>query len=344
MRFKPWVQDKRRQRALLVREALEDFTRSFFRSRKFREVKTPLLVCSPGMEPHIRPMILQNGTTYLPTSPEFSMKKLLAGGIGNIFQISPAFRSEALSNTHLPEFSLLEFYRAPGKLEEVMEDIELWISGFADKLYSASKFIYQGRTVSLASPWPRYTTAQLFKDSLGIDLSAKSSKEQFIQVLEKNGIRKNVSASTSWDDLYFEVWLNLIEPTLPKDQAFFVTHYPPSQAALAEIWVDENGNSWAQRAEFYIGGLELGNGFQELTDPAEQRARFISDMELRKKTYGDSFPVTPIDEELISALDEGLPQSAGIAVGMDRLVMLFADETDIRYTTWLLPVHGTEIS
>lgn len=337
MQFKQWVQDPRRLKALGVRESLEDFTKAFLKGRSFREVRTPLLVRSPGMEPHIRPFSTENCESYLPTSPEFAMKKLLAGGLGNIFQINSAFRYEPISTTHLPEFSLLEFYRAPGELEAILKDTETWVSQFSKKHFSSEIINYQGKKISLKTPWPRYSTTSLFKNSVGIDLTAKNSHDLFLQVLEKNGMKKDPSKKYSWDDLYFEVWLNLIEPSLPIDQAFFVVDYPPSQAALAELRTDSHGDTWAQRAEFYIGGLELGNGFQELTDPVEQRKRFVADMELRKNTYGDSFLVSPIDEEFISALDQGLPRCSGIAVGMDRLVMLFADETDIRYTTWLLP-------
>jgi len=299
-----------------------------------------MLVSSPGMEPHIRPFQVSGCNSYLPTSPEFSMKKLLAGGLGNIFQINSAFRNEPASNTHLPEFSLLEFYRAPGSIEEICQDIEEWVCGFAKVLNSSETIHYQGKKISLSTPWKRLTTESLFNSALDIQLSDSDSREQFIDVLVRNGFHNAGDPGfkdKTWDDLYFEVWLNLIEPHLPHDRPIFITDYPPSQAALAEIKTDEQGNRWASRAEFYVGGLELGNGFQELTDPIEQRRRFEEDMNLRQKVYGKDFPKSPIDEEFISALEQGLPRSSGIAVGLDRLVMLFSDESDIRYTTWLLP-------
>jgi lysyl-tRNA synthetase class 2 len=143
------------------------------------------------------------------------------------------------------------------------------------------------------------------------------------------------SPEDTWDDLYFRIWLNLIEPRLPKDQAVFVTRYPASQAALAKTDQDVDGSWWAKRFEVYAGGIELGNAFEELTDPKEQRRRFLHDMDLREKIYGADFPKTPLDEEFLEALEEGLPPSGGIAMGVDRMIMLFADESDIDYTLWL---------
>ena len=131
-------------------------------------------------------------------------------------------------------------------------------------------------------------------------------------------------------------WSNyFIENNLPKDQAVFVYRYPPSQSALSVIDKDSDGSSWARRFEPYAGGLELGNAFEELTDPIEQRKRFVEDMALREKIYGPSFPKNPIDEDFMDALNEGMPPSGGIAVGVDRLVMLFADQNDIDKTLWL---------
>ena len=134
--------------------------------------------------------------------------------------------------------------------------------------------------------------------------------------------RTALSWPIQWDDLYFKIWLNLIEPRLPADRAVFVTRYPASQAALSVIDTDPDGSRWAERFEVYAGGLELGNAFEELTDPGEQRRRFIEDMELRSEVYGNDFPVNPLDEEFLDALAEGMPPSGGIAMGVDWLVML----------------------
>ena len=148
-------------------------------------------------------------------------------------------------------------------------------------------------------------------------------------------------AHDTWDDLYFRIWLNRIEPGLPADQAVFVFRYPPSQAALSVVDADPDGTPWARRFEAYAGGLELCNAFEELTDPVEQRRRFVADMAARASAYGPSFPANPLDEGFLHALEEGMPPSAGIALGVDRMVMLFADEPDLDYTLWLPSYTGS---
>jgi lysyl-tRNA synthetase class 2 len=138
-----------------------------------------------------------------------------------------------------------------------------------------------------------------------------------------------------WDELYFRLWLERIEPRLPEDRPMIVTRYPASQAALAVVDADPDGTRWARRFEVYVGGVELANAFYELTDPALQRRRFDDDLALRARVHGDTFPDVPIDEGFLAALAEGMPPSAGIALGVDRLVMLLADERDIAFTTWM---------
>lgn len=322
------VLDPRRLRAIDIRDRVESGIRDFFRGRGFRETRTPLLVPSPGMEPHIRPVRTDTGA-YLPTSPEFAMKRLLAGGLEKIFQICPAFRSEPRSRTHHPEFMMLEWYRAYAGYESIMKDVESLFEHLA-----RSPFIeYQGRRISVAAPWPRLRVRDLFMEHAGVDLVASATRESL--AAECKRLQLDTQPEDSWDDLYFRIWLNLIEPQLPADRAVIVTRYPASQAALAVVDTDPDGSRWARRFEVYAGGLELGNAFEELTDPDEQRRRFVADMELRQKQYGDSFPPSPIDEGFLHALREGIPPAAGIAMGVDRIVMLYADEPDLEYTTWL---------
>jgi lysyl-tRNA synthetase class 2 len=318
--WKSHIQNPRRQHALKVRDKTEAGIRTFFRERGFIETRTPLLVASPGMEPHIRPIEIKTNTSrvFLPTSPEFAMKKLLAGGLTQIFQICPAFRDEPLSTTHHPEFTMLEWYRAHATEHDIKKDTEI---------------TFQGKKISVKTPWPRLRTRDLFKEITEIDLVKSATPQALAKDCARLGIQ--TSAADTWDDLYFKIWLNCIEPKLPHDQAVFVTRYPASQAALAVVDKDPDGSLWARRFEAYAGGLELANAFYELTDPIEQRKRFEKDMELRAQTYGPEFLPNPIDEEFMRALKEGLPPSAGIALGVDRLVMLLADEPEIAYTIWL---------
>ncbi len=337
------VLDSRRLKALKVRSAVEQGIREYFLTRDFLETRTPLLVPCPGMEIHIRPFSVGE-RAYLPTSPEFAMKRLLVGGLEKIFQICPSFRSEPTSNTHHPEFTMLEWYRAYDTIETIQTDTENLVEYLATKIHGRPEFTFQGRVISVKTPWPRLRVRDLFL-GVGVELIPPGSNGAPLQndALRDHCRRLGIvpSESDTWDDLYFRIWLNVIEPSLPADRAVFVERYPRSQAALAVLDTDSDGSTWAKRFEFYIGGLELGNAFSELTDAREQRARFLNDMRERTEIYGPSFPVNPIDEEFLGALEEGLPPSGGIAVGVDRLVMLLADEPEIEKTTWLPSFSGT---
>ena len=343
--WKTHVQNPRRRKALRIRESVESSIEQFFQSQGFLKVRTPLLVRSPGMEPHIRPFqVTPSGITphstssFLQTSPEFAMKKLLAGGLEKIFQICPAFRSEPNSSTHHPEFTILEWYRAGAGYEDIMRDTEQLFAALARELFGKEEIIYQGRKISVATPWPRLTVQSLFREIVGVELVENGKPRDLKSDCKKLGLMTD--ASDTWDDLYFKIWLNFIEPKLPSDRAVFVTRYPGSQSALSVTETDADGALWARRFELYAGGLELGNAFEELTDPVEQRRRFEKDMNLRTEIYGSSFPKNPIDEEFIEALKEGLPPSGGIAIGVDRMVMLFADEPEMDYTLWLPSYTG----
>jgi len=330
--WKVRIQDPRRRHAVATRRKVEKAIRAFFDAKNFEEVRTPLLVVSPGMEPHIRPLPLKNNL-YLPTSPEFAMKKLLAGGLNKIYQICPAFRDEPHSTTHLREFTLLEWYETQIDDQGLQKTTEQLIEALAIQLFGKPEITFQGKKISVKTPWPRLRTRNLFLETVGIDLVKNHSVELLAQ--ECRRLKIQTDASDTWDDLYFKIWLNLIEPKLPENQAVFVTRYPASQAALSRLDQDPDGSQWAKRFEVYIGGIELANAFEELTDPVEQRKRFVDDMDLREKTYGPSFPKSPIDEDFIAALEQGLPPCSGIAMGVDRLVMLFANESDIDYTFYI---------
>jgi len=329
--FKDQIQNPRKLHALKIREELEGHIREFFRSAGFRETRTPLLVSSPGIEIHLNPVqVVSKKSTFLPSSPEFAMKKLLVGGLKNIFQICPAFRSEPVSDTHLPEFTMLEWYRSNAKYEDIMKDVEGLFSSF-EKKFPCSE-------ISFKTPWPRLTISDLFKKFSEIDLGNSLSVESLRPQVEALGLISKNAPSENWDDLFHRVWLNKIETNLPKNQAVIVKDYPPQLAALSEVTPDPNGNLWARRFEVYAGGYEIANAFQELTDPNEQEKRFKEELSTRRSIYKDRYPDIPIDEEFIEALKEGMPPCSGIALGVDRMVMLFAGEKDIRNTVWL-PSH-----
>lgn len=336
------ILDPRRKRALEVRARIEAGIRQFFNARGFLETRTPLLVPCPGMETHIRPFrAIPHASeaefdVFLPTSPEFAMKRLLVGGLEKIFQLSHAFRDEPMSPHHHPEFLMLEWYRAYAGYEDIARDTEELVEALALSIHGKPEFRFGGRTIQVSTPWPRLRIRDLFQEFAGVNLVDSATVQDLATHAHRLGLSVDLERE-NWDDIYFKIWLNCIEPKLPENRAVFVMRYPPSQAALAVVDSDPDGSRWARRFEVYAGGIELANAFEELTDPIEQRNRFVEDMDLRSEVYGAAFPKNPIDEEFLDALSEGMPPSGGIALGVDRLVMLLADEPEIDYTVWLRP-------
>ncbi len=320
----------RNQQKWQHRFIVERTIREFFWSHSYIEVRTPLLVQSPGMEPHIKPIELKRAddqaATFLPTSPEFAMKKLLARGLERIFQICSSFRDEPRSREHHPEFTMLEFYEVNLSLEGLQNRVEDLFRRICLELHQSDTFQFQGKSISLAGPWKRFRVVDLFQEFLAIDLRTHETSLSLYEVCKKHQIF--AEPEEPWDDLYFKLWLNLIEPKLPTDQAYFVTHYPLSQSSLCNPVIDERGYAWANRFEVYVGMLELGNAFDELRDPEKQRANFLKDQKIRAETYGSLYPTSPIDEELLQSIEK-MPPTSGIALGVDRICMLMLDAQSI---------------
>jgi elongation factor P--(R)-beta-lysine ligase len=324
----------------LVREKVIDGIRDFFKKHGFHEVETPLLVASPGTEPYLdlfpTELVVQevNGelTTkvgYMLTSPEYKMKKLLAAGLGSIFQICKSFRNnEGRSSSHNHEFTILEWYRVSADYRDVMSDCEQLLLHLIKTIKNSDKaeLTYQGKTYDLSLPWNRFSVAELFEKYVGVNKDELLRRESLLDVALKKGY--HVSPETSWDDLFYQLFLNEIESELSKlDKPVFVYDYPAQQAALSKKKSDDP--RYAERFELYLAGFELGNAFTELTDAEEQRVRLLEEMEQRKEMGKH---VYPIDEDFINALRAGLPPTGGIAVGVDRLVMLLADVPTIQDT------------
>jgi lysyl-tRNA synthetase class 2 len=238
------------------RFTLERLIRQYFWELGYDEVRTPLLVRSPGMEPHLRPIaVVKTGDpssrVFLPTSPEFGMKKLLARGMNRIFQMSASFRDEPDSPDHRPEFTMLEFYETDLRLEEFQSRVEGLFVRLARELLGGTQGRFRGHDVDWSTPWPRYRVADLFERHAGTDLRT----HQTAPLLAARARALGISADDHepWDDLYFKIWLNRIEPELPADRPCFVTHYPVSQSSLCNRVRDEHGFEWANRFEVYLG-------------------------------------------------------------------------------------------
>lgn len=320
------AQDKRLIRSHIIREI-----RQFFFNQGFIETDTPSLVLSPGMEPHIRALKIENSPAYLPTSPEFAMKKLLGRGYDRIFQICKSYRFEPKSDTHNPEFSMLEWYRGNSHYNQIMDDVEALFVHLCHAVHGAPTFESPllGKQ-DLSRPWQRFSIQECF------DEFANRSLKEMMPTLG--------STQRKWEefnDEFFRVFLNEIEPALSRlGKPVIVYDYPASQAALATTYIDADGYKWARRFEVYAGGFELGNAFDELTNSTEQRERFENDMKLREELYGSEFPPHPIDDEFIKAVGE-MPPSGGIAMGVDRIVMYLTSAKSIEEVLWL-PSHWNE--
>jgi elongation factor P--(R)-beta-lysine ligase len=267
--------------------------RAYFDEEGFLEVETPLAVPSPGLDLHLAAFEVRGfgDPRWLITSPEYQMKRLLAGGSGPIFQLARCFRRDERGHLHEPEFTLLEWYRPDADAEAVMADTERLVARAAEALNGAPTAPGPDGPVDLRGPWPRYTVEALFAEHVGAPALALD------------------------EEAFYRAWVEHVEPALGPAPCF-VTRWPASMASLARLCEDDP--RWADRFEAYGGAVELCNGFGELTDPVEQRQRLERDRAARAAQGLEDYP---IDERFLAALEEGLPPSGGNALGVDRLLM-----------------------
>ena len=337
-----WSPDRfglRRER-LVLRIRILDAVRSFFRERGYLEVDTPALQVSPGLEPHLQAFATdlhdpQDGRAarrYLHTSPEYAMKKLLVAGLPRIWQLARVFRNGERSATHHPEFSMLEWYRAGASYRDLMEECATLVRS-CQKAAGVDALTWRGRTADARCEWQQLSVAEAFRQHCGIDLLAtapdplRPDADRLAKAATGIGITPH--AGDDWETLFFRIFLERIEPSLGLGVPTILYDYPASMAALSRR--HPNDPRLAERFEVYVCGLELANAFGELTDPAEQRRRFVADQAKKKALYGEIYP---IDEEFLAALEHGLPPCAGIALGFDRLVMLATGSDDIEDVLW----------
>ncbi len=317
--------------------------RGFFIERGFLEVTTPALVPTPSLEPYLTPLDTSftdaRGQIYtgsLITSPEYSLKKLLAAGLADkIFEIVKVWRGgEALGGLHNPEFTMIEWYRLTADYRALMTDTEELVNFLAGD----EALTYQGEKIDLTRPWPRLTMAAAWQKYADLELNNFLEPAKMAELARERGYQ--VLASDSFDDLFFKIFLNEIEPKLTRpashpdpalagegshsvSRPLFLYEYPSQMAALSRL--SKSDPRYAERFELYLGGLELANAFSELNDPVEQRRRLVEDQETRRRL---GKKVYPLDESFLSAL-KNLPDCAGIALGVDRLIMLLTDSQSI---------------
>lgn len=320
--------------------------RAYFGREGFSEVETPALQISPGMEPHLQAFAtllespFQNipEVRYLHTSPEFTMKKLLVAGAGDIFQMARCYRNRERSSTHHPEFTMLEWYRVGVSYTKIMEDCETLLRTCLVAVPERKAFTWNGVSCDPAAKWERLSVCEAFEKHAGVNLLATIDNDisPSASALAREAERINVrcSASDSWEDIFFRIFLERIEGMLGVGVPTILYDYPVSMAALSRP--KSSDPRLAERFELYVCGLELANAFSELTDARVQRARFLADCEKKQALYGYQFP---IDEDFLAALEYGYPESAGIALGVDRLVMLVTGAKQIDDVLWA-PVSG----
>ena len=295
-----------RQRARLLASI-----RAFFAARGVLEVTTPVLAAGVGTDPAIEPFVTRyqgpggERTCYLQTSPEFHMKRLLAAGSGDIYQIMPVFRQGEVGRRHNPEFQLLEWYRLGFDHHRLMEEVAELVDQALERTLPVEKCTYR----------------ELFQEHFGWDpLTAEPA--QMEASARRHGLQ--VAGSMTKDQWLDLLMATVVEPTLGHGRLCFVHGYPASQAALARL--DPQDPRLACRFELYLEGVELANGFHELADADEQRARFEADNAARRAAGQEELP---LDERFLQALASGLPDCAGVALGLDRLLMLRLGASDL---------------
>ena len=297
--------------ALRQRAAVLASIRAFFEARGVLEVETPLL-CTTGItDPSIEPLVVERGNSlaaprYLQTSPEYAMKRLLAAGSGPIFQIARAFRDDESGRRHNPEFTLLEWYRPGLDHHALMEEVGQLVEGLLDR-HGCKKYSYR----------------EVFTEFVGLDPFLATAAQLEAAARQATDPGSLHGPREFWLDMLLT---HVIEPALASLGLVFVHDYPAAQAALACI-AEVDGIAVGQRFELYVDGVELANGYCELTDALEQRQRFEQDNRLRRET---GRPERPLDENLLAALASGLPDCSGVALGIDRLLMLATGCDDIR--------------
>ncbi len=293
--------------ALKARASLYRFIRDFFSTRHVLEVETPIVSPFATVDPFIESLTttLSNRYCYLQTSPEFFLKRLLASGSGDVYSLAKAFRQGEQGEKHNPEFTLLEWYRVGWDEHQLMEELEKLI------------------TLLLPSVDPqKISYRSLYLQYLDIDPHAVSLDRLKKLVRENMTIDFELPDKSTCFDL---LMTHCIEPQIAKD-FLLVYNYPVEQAALAKLGKNEQGQLIARRFEVYLQGMELANGYFELTDACEQKKRFDADVAYREN---NNLPLVPYDKKLVAALAAGMPECAGVALGIDRLLMILEKKADI---------------
>ena len=324
---------------LLGRNRIQASLRCWFAREDFVEVDPAILQTSPGNEAHLHAFATRllhvdgsaRGTLYLHTSPEFACKKLLAAGESRLFTFTHVFRNREGGTLHHPEFTMLEWYRTDAPYTAVIGDCATLVAEAAAAV-GARRLVFAGREVDPAAEPERITVAEACARFAGIDLlgtvdrAGTGDRDSLAAGARAAGVR--VAADDTWSDLFARIMVERVEPRLGHGRATFLHEYPVVEAALART--TPHDPRVAERFELYVCGVELANGFGELTDAAEQRRRFEAEMAEKERVYGEGYP---LDEDFLAALAQ-MPPASGVALGFDRLVMLATGASRIDQVLW----------
>ena len=320
---------------LQARSRIIKAVRSYFDEQGFEEVETPILQVCPVMDTHIHAFKTElkgvdmqvKSTPYLHTSPEFAMKKLMVAGMPKIYQICHVFRNCEGSKRHSPEFTMIEWYRTQSDYTHIMNDCVDLLRHCADTV-EIKHYRYKNHECDPFAEWEKLSVSEAFERYANIDLAAfLDNKAGFRQAVSDLGL--HTAEDDGWDDLFFRVMDDRIEPQLGMKVPTFLYDYPASMASLSRRKPEDP--RFAERFELYICGIELANAFSELTDAKEQVKRYHEEMDMKETLYGEHYP---LDEDFIAALEHGMPQSGGIALGIDRLIMVATGADDITQVLW----------
>jgi len=324
---------------LLARTAVTRAVRAWFDEQGFSEVETGILQVSPGNETHLHAPRTEltrgdgtRATRYLRTSPEFACKKLLAAGENKIFEFARVFRDRERGDLHLPEFTMLEWYRADSNYDAVIAD-SIVVIAHAAQATEIGQFSFRGKVADPFAEPELITVAAAFDRFAGIDLLATISDGEGDRPALASAARNKVRLADddTWSDIFSKVLVEHVEPQLGQGRLTILFEYPAPEAALARSKADDN--KVAERFEVYACGVELANGFGELTDAGEQRRRFTLAMDEKARRYGERYPM---DEDFLAAV-ANMPQASGVALGFDRLVMLASGATRVDQVVWTPP-------
>lgn len=338
----PWWSPNRhadRRGFLLARGQITRAVRAWFEAEGFTEVETGALVVSPGNETHLHApradLAGHDGAKrarYLRTSPEFACKKLLAAGETRIFELARVFRDRERGDRHLPEFTMLEWYRANEAYEAVIRDT-VAIIRLAAETAGTREFSFRGRNADASLPPEFLTVFDAFERFAGVNLAVTVRQSEGDRDALADAARScvRIAEDDAWSDIFSKILVEHVEPHLGEGRMTVLYEYPAPEAALARTKASDP--RVAERFEVYACGVELANGFGELTDADEQRRRFIEAMDGKARRYGERYP---IDEEFLAAV-AAMPPASGVALGFDRLVMLAAGATKIDQVVWTPP-------